>query len=118
MPIDTGIPVHHSTAARSALASASSRAPRPAHAEKSFVDRIDFEIGREGAQHIHHPAAHIAVERVVARAHDHTGRRETHAVQVPRRPHLDAERLRLVAARDHAAVIVRQHDDRAAAHSG
>jgi hypothetical protein len=33
-------------------------------------------------------------------------------VQVPRRTHGDAERLGLVAARDHAAVIVRQHDDR------
>ena len=89
-----------------------------AEAEKGFVDRIDFEIGREGAQHLHHPAAHIAVERVIARPHDDAGGLESLAMQMPRRAHGDAERLGFVAARDHAAVIVRQHDDRLAAQLG
>jgi hypothetical protein len=33
-------------------------------------------------------------------------------VQMPGRTHGDAERLGFVAARDHAAVVVRQHHDR------
>jgi len=53
-------------------------------AEKGFIDRIDFEIRGEAAQHA---AAHIAVERVIARARDEAGVRETRAVQVPRRAH-------------------------------
>ena len=85
------------------------------HAEKRFVDRIDFEIGREVAQHLHYPRAHIAVERVIARPHDDAGGREAITMQVPRRAHIDAERLGFVAARDHAAVVVRQHNDRTAA---
>lgn len=84
----------------------------PAKAEESFVDRIDFKIGGEGAQHLHNPAAHIAIERVIARPHDHAGVLELPAMQVPRRAHGDPERLGLVAARDHAAVVVRQHDNR------
>ncbi len=86
-----------------------------AEAEKGFVDRIDFEIGRETAQHAPHARAHIAVERVIARPHDDAGGFETIAMQMPWRAHGDAERLGLVAARDHAAVVVRQHHDRPAA---
>ena len=85
------------------------------HSEKCFVDRIDLEIGREVAQHLHHPGAHIAVERVVARTHNDAGGREAIAMQMPWRTHGDAERLGFVAARDHAAVIVGQHYDRLAA---
>jgi hypothetical protein len=87
----------------------------PLQAEKGFVDRVNFEIGRETAQHVHHPAAHIAVEGVIARPHDHAGSREPIFVQMPRRAHGDAKRLGFVAARDHATVVVRQHHDRPAA---
>ena len=88
------------------------------HAEEGFVDRVDFEIGCEVAQHLHHARAHIAIERVIARAHDDARFLELRAVQMPRCAHGDAERLRLVAAGDHAAVVVREHDDGTAAQFG
>ena len=58
---------------RAARAHALRAARRSRPAEKGFVDRIDFEIGREVAQHLHHPRAHIAIERVIARPHDDAG---------------------------------------------
>jgi hypothetical protein len=69
-------------------------------AEKGLVDRADFEIGREAAQHTYHARAHIAIERVIARAHDDAGGRKLIAMQAPWRAHGDAEGLGFVAARD------------------
>ena len=69
MPTETGMPVHCSTRRRSARACASSRVLEAAEAEKGFVDRIEFELRREIGEHAHHARAHIAIERVIARAH-------------------------------------------------
>ena len=66
-------------------------------------------------ENAHHAAAHVAVERVIARPHHDAGLAETLAAQMPGRAHLDAERFRFVRSRDDAAVIVRQHHDRLAA---
>jgi len=35
-------------------------------AEKGFVDRIQFKVGREVAEDAHHARAHVAIERVIA----------------------------------------------------
>ena len=69
MPTETGMPVHCST--RCAQRARMRFKPRleAAEAEKGFVDRIDFEIGREVGEDAHHPRAHIAIERVIARPH-------------------------------------------------
>jgi hypothetical protein len=75
-------------------------------AKERFVDRVDFQIGREARDRAHHATAHVAVERVIRAADDDTGRFEAVAAQVPRVAHHDAERLGLIAAGDHAAIIV------------
>ena len=62
-------------------------------------------------QHAHDAGAHVAVERVVARADDHAVPGEALPVQVPGCAHLDAERLGLVRAGDDAAIVVGQHHD-------
>ena len=86
-----------------------------AETEKGLIDRVDFEIGREAGDGAHHARAHIAVERVIARPHDHALGIDALSADVPGLAHRDAKRLGFVRARDHAAVIVRQHDDRPAA---
>ena len=92
---------------------AAPRAPKPSMPRKASFDRINFEIEREVAQHCHHSAAHIAVERVVARPHDDAGSLKPIPMKVPRRTHGRAPWPRCCS--DHAAVLARQHDDRAAA---
>jgi len=75
-------------------------------AEKGFVDRIQFKVGREVGEDAHHARAHIATERVVARAHARDLRAEPFPYHVPRLAHGDAERLGLIRAGDHTAVVV------------
>ena len=115
MPTETGMPVHCSTVRRSARAWLSRRRLETAEAEKGLIDRVDFEIGREAGDGAHHPRAHIAIERVIARPHDHAVGIDALPADMPGLAHGDAERLGFIRARDHAAVIVRQHDDRPAA---
>jgi hypothetical protein len=40
-----------------------------AEAEKGFVDRLEFKLGREVGEDAHHASAHIAIQRVIARSH-------------------------------------------------
>ena len=102
-----------SAAARAACAS--SRDPKAVEAEKGLVDRVDFQGGREAAENAHDAPAHVAIEGVVRRADDHALRIDPLPAQVPRLAHADAERLGLVRAGDHTAIVVRQHDHRLAA---
>jgi hypothetical protein len=77
--------------------------------------RINFEIGRELAQDVHHPGAHVAVERVIARPDDHAFGIDPLTADMPGLTHGDAERLRFVRARDDTTIVVGQHDNRFAA---
>jgi hypothetical protein len=86
----------------------------PGQAENGLVDGVDFEIGREACEDAHHPRAHIAIERVIAGSHDHALAAELLLIEMPGRAHGNAERFCLVAARDHAAVVVRENHDRLA----
>ena len=87
-------------------------------AEEGLVNRVHLQVRREVAQHAHHPGGEVAVEGVVGTAHLHAPALELGAAQVPGVAHLDPERLGLVAARDHAAVVIGQHHHRHAAQLG
>ncbi len=80
--------------------------------QKSFVDGIHLDLGREVAQRLHHAARHVGVKGIV-------GRQRLDAVLVrkildleKRHPHPDAEPFGLVRPRDHAAVVIGKHHDR------
>ena len=80
-----------------------------AQAEEGFIDRVDFKIGGEVCQHPHDAGADVAVEGVIAGAHGYAVPVEAVFVQVPGSAHFDAKGLGLVAAGNHAAVVVGQH---------
>jgi hypothetical protein len=83
-----------------------------AETEESLVDRVELEIGCGLGKDTHHARAHVAIERVVARAHAQNILADALAHHMPRLAHYDAERFGLVRARDHAAVVVGEHDQR------
>jgi hypothetical protein len=85
---------------------------KTAKAQERLIDGIDFEVGREIRQRLHDAGADIAIEGVIARAHDDALPNEPLFVEVPRRAHLNAESLGLIAAGDHAAIVVGQDHDR------
>jgi hypothetical protein len=86
----------------------------PGQVEKRLVDAIQLDLWRERAQGIHDAAAHITVERVVRAEDGDAVAGQGVAIKVVRVAHGKAERLGFVTAGDDAAVVVRQHDDRAA----
>jgi hypothetical protein len=91
---------------------------KPGQIQERLVDGIDFHLRGELLQRLHDAAAHVAVERVIARKDGDgvpLGQLADFEIRVA---HLEAEGLGLVAAGDHATVIVRQHDDRAGADGG
>lgn len=57
-------------------------------------------------QRLHDPGAHVTVERVVAGSYLDAQLSEIVGVQAPRSAHLNAKRLGLIGASNHAAVIV------------
>src|SRR3954468_356207 len=58
--------------------------------------------------------AHIAVERVIARPHNHALSIDALPADVPGFAHGDAERLGFIRASDHTSIIVRQYNNRPA----
>ncbi len=70
MPTLTGMPVHCRTVRRmSAARSASCSCGDAGQIQERLVDRVDFHFGGELLQRLHDAAAHVAVERVIAREH-------------------------------------------------
>ena len=91
---------------------------KAAEIEERFIDGIDFDARGELLERLHHPLAHVAVERVVARKHGDAVPDDLRPYLEIRIAHLEAEGFGLVAAGDDAAVVVRQHDDRPRADGG
>ncbi len=83
-----------------------------AHADEALVDAVDLLLRSKAGGDRRHAVAHVAVEREVRRQGDDAGVGELLPDLEPGRTHRDAERLGLVAARDRAAVVVAQDDDR------
>ncbi len=86
--------------------------------EKRLVDAVFLHLGAEQPQHLHDTPAHVAVKRVIAGEYRDAVPLDLLLDLEIRVAHLEAEGLGLVAAGDHAAVIVGQHDDRAVAQRG
>ena len=81
---------------------------------KRFIDGVDLKLRGHGLQGAHHPARHIAVERVVG-AECHTATRLELLADLEVGPgHLDTHRLGFGAARHHASIVVGEPHDRAA----
>ena len=73
--------------------------------EKTFVDRVFLYRRDQFPEDLHHPVAHVGIELEVA-ADDGNAVPLDEVFRLERRlRHLDAKRLRLVAARDDAAIV-------------
>jgi hypothetical protein len=79
--------------------------------EERFVDAVDLLARRVARLDGHHARAHVEVELVVGRHRQQAGGLLEVAHLEPGLGHLDAELLRLVAARDARAVVGTQDDD-------
>ena len=80
--------------------------------QKRLVNRVNLHRRHERAERFHHPRRHVAVERVVGTHHHHAVLFKGRLVLVRRGAHRHAESLHLLAARDHAAVVVAQNRQR------
>lgn len=80
--------------------------------EKRLVDGVDFQVRGKLTQHGHQPRGKVAVQGVVGREDPRAVPPEQLADVADRRPHRDAQRLDLLGAGHHAAVVVGQHRDR------
>ena len=76
------------------------------HPQETLVDAVDLHVGREVLQHRNHPAAHVAIQRVVGRQR-HDAMLACQILQLePGRGHFDAQFFGLGAAGHGAAVVV------------
>jgi hypothetical protein len=89
----------------------------PGEIKKRLVDAVELDLGGEGAQRVHDAAAHVAVEGIIAGEDGDAVPGQFLLVEVVGVTHGEAEGFGLVTAGDDTAVIVRQHDDRAALQS-
>ena len=110
MPMLIGSPVHCRTVCFRSLAECSEVFRYAHEIEKTFVDRVFLHRRDQFPEGLHHPVAHVGIELEVA-ADDRDAVPLDEVFRLERRlRHLDAERLRLVAARHDAAVVRRQDD--------
>lgn len=84
----------------------------------TLIQRVDLHRRRHLFQRVHHPAGHVGVQRVVGGEHRDVAATHLLFDFEIRRAHRYAQRLRLGAAGDHAAVVVGQHDHRLPAQIG
>ena len=106
MPTETGMPVHCRTVRRMSAAMAGSvTSGHAGQIQERLVDRVDFGFGGELLERLHHAAAHVAVERVVAGEDGDAVPLDQRADLEGRIAHVEAEGLGLVAAGDDAAVV-------------
>ncbi|KQO32716.1 hypothetical protein ASF15_25215 [Pseudomonas sp. Leaf83] len=84
---------------------ASQRPAQPGQVEKALVDRIHLKPRRQLAQHPHHPGGNVTVQRIIAAECQHAVRLHQVADLEERLAHSNAQRLGLVAAAHHTAVV-------------
>src|SRR5690606_840013 len=83
--------------------------PRPIQTQKGFIDGVGLHERRGVGQRTHHPAGHVAIERVVGREDHHAMLLQALAYLEVGVAHLAAQRLYFIATGDDAAVVVREH---------
>ena len=86
--------------------------------EECLVDGIKLDIGGKGLKGTHYAGRHVAVQWVVGGIDLNVVTADFAARLEQRFAHGDAERFGLVGAGNDAAVVVGQHDDRAALQVG
>ncbi|MCY1309380.1 hypothetical protein D9M70_594700 [compost metagenome] len=93
-------------------------AAHPLKSDEGLIDRIDLLGWAQPRSQAHHPVAHVAVQREVGRQSHQTRFLLQMLDPEPRCSHLDAQVLGFVGARDGAAVVVGENDDRPAVQAG
>ena len=82
--------------------------------EETFIDTVDLDMRRGLGEQAHYPLGQIAIERIVGGQHRDIVAFDDGPHLEQRHAHGDAEPLRFRRAGDDAAVIVGEHDNRAA----
>lgn len=80
-------------------------------AHEHLIDRIGFDVGREGFEDLEDPSTQVGIERVVGGEPDDVAAFRPTLHFVPWFSHADAQRLGFGRSGDDAAVVVRQDDD-------
>ena len=108
MPMLIGSPVHCCTVRFRSWQNAVRSCGIPVRSRKHSSIELFLHRRDQFPEDLHHPVAHVGIEREVS-ADDRNAVPLDEVFCLERRlRHLDAERLRLVAARDDAAVVRRQ----------
>ncbi len=79
--------------------------------DEAFIDRVDLDGGRHGAEDLHDTAAHIGVERVVAGQRQQVFADRFGFQQMPGFAHLDAEGFGFGGAGDDTAIVIGEDDE-------